>query len=181
MESRDNLFQQSISEKERQNIPKNLLIHFDTLHFLLASFEKKDREKISLQEVLKQAENLNTEMEEVHDRKGIHGGSMDGTSHAKFRSKDGTIWMAKDYPKERLHRAFVDEFVASLSHKLGLSTTMDVKIGTHNNVFKVFVRWEETNGSLWDDLREIGENREDFVRALTADELKQIATEQVLD
>jgi len=53
MESRDNLFQQSISEKERQNIPKNLLIHFDTLHFLLASFEKKDREKISLQEVLK--------------------------------------------------------------------------------------------------------------------------------
>lgn len=156
------------------------IVPMDQLHTLLASPELFTSK--SLQEILGMAQDLTFSMEELKDRKGIQGGSMDGTSHTKFRSReDGSIWMAKDYPKERLHRAFVDELVSGLSRFLNLDTTMDVKLGQFKGEFKVFVRWEETSGSLWDDLRKGQEHSSEFVEKLTDEELKQIATEQVLD
>ncbi|KKR04257.1 MAG: Phage head morphogenesis protein, SPP1 gp7 family [Candidatus Uhrbacteria bacterium GW2011_GWF2_39_13] len=166
-------------EVEKDTNPISI-VPTDQLHTLLASSETIASK--SLEEILEIAEDVTSKMEELKDRKGIQGGSMDGTSHTKFRSKeDGSIWMAKDYPKERLHRAFVDEFVSGLSQFLNLDTTMNVKLGRMNGIFKVFVRWEETTDSLWDDLHKARENPSKFVKALTDQELRQIVIEQVLD
>jgi hypothetical protein len=118
----------------------------------------------------------------LEDRQGIHGGSMDGTTHRKYEDGRGEVWMAKSYPEDRLHRALADVVVAKLSSRLGLETTMDAQIGVIDDEPYSFVKWEESEGSFWENVKQAQINSEDnFSENISKQDLILIVREHVLD
>lgn len=156
------------------------LAHNPLNEFLLGASDTKLID-LGLDGVLASAADYSKIMTPENNREGIQGGSMDGTEHAKYKDRDGQIWMAKTYPNERLHRAMVDELVARLSESLGLKTTMHAKTGLMNGGFKIFVKFEDVQGSLWDDLDAVRGDTAKLVERIPADVLKEMVAEQVLD
>ncbi|MCX6778980.1 MAG: hypothetical protein NTU97_02000 [Candidatus Magasanikbacteria bacterium] len=157
------------------------IVNFNKMHHLLLLASKADLTRLTQEEIVGSADDFTANMTEIQDRVGIEAGNPDGTRHVKFIDQDARVWLAKDYPLERRHRVLADEFVSGLSTKLGLSTTMEAKAGALHGDLTIFVGWEDTIGSLWDDLRESRWQPADLVARLSEQELKQIASEQVLD
>lgn len=144
------------------------------------SLLRSDRE-VTVREFTDSLPDFSNVMKPIDNRDGIIGGSVDGTQHKKYEDSNGDVWMEKTYPGERVHRAVVDELVSSVAEKLQLPSAMTAKVGRMDGKIKVFVKWEEAEGSLWDDLYEMHNDPERFVKMLSAEQLKQIAQEQVMD
>lgn len=111
-------------------------------------------------------------------KEGINGGSLDGTSHQKYIDKENNIWLFKEYPIHRIHRALVDEFVYQVAVSIGIQDAVRIFAGKVNGKFGVFVQWVDNEGSFWD---EVGKRGKDFVEDLTPAVIKRIVREQVLD
>ncbi len=139
----------------------------------------------TLEEYLQGLTDYSSEMQKMDDQSGIQGGSGDGTEHVKMRDSSGKVWLAKFYRPDRLHRALADQLVAQLSAKLGLSTTMESKIGRLGNRIFSFVAWQDgtmpLNSLMPDNMTNTKDNIDGFLNKLYKSELKQIIKEQVLD
>ncbi|MBF0522590.1 MAG: hypothetical protein HQL24_05985 [Candidatus Omnitrophica bacterium] len=118
--------------------------------------------------VLKVAENQN----------GINGGSPDGTVRTKYVDDKGQVWLFKAYPRNRLHRAMVDEIAYKTSLSLGFNDGMVAFVGKIDGRFGAFVQWQDNQGSLWDD---VDLYRGSFPSYLGKESLIRILREQVLD
>lgn len=158
----------------------NALAHNPLNELLLSASDAKLRD-LGVDGILAAAKDYSKTMTPENNREGIQGGSMDGTEHAKYKDQEGQIWMAKTYPKERLHRAMADELVARLSESLGFKTTMHAKTGLMDGGFKIFVKFEDVQGSLWDDLDAVHGDTAKLVERIPADTMTEIVAEQVLD
>jgi len=109
---------------------------------------------------------------------GISGGSVDGTGHRNYVDKVGVKWMFKEYPRQRLHRALVDDVVYKTALRLRLNDSMGVAVVRIGNVFGTLVQWFDNQGSLWSEIRQYGRN---FTQHLSKETLRRIVREQVLD
>ena len=141
------------------------------------------KELSSSRDYLALIDDYTEELQPVGNRDGIHGGSP-GTTHSKFETTDGEVWMAKSYPKDRLHRALVDEVAANVADQIGLTTVMSAKIGKIDGRAYSFVKWEETTGSIWEVIQKLQLEEDDngsFAEKLRKDQLISIVKEHVLD
>ncbi|MFA5092872.1 MAG: HAD-IIB family hydrolase [Candidatus Omnitrophota bacterium] len=144
-----------------------------------------DKGNNSLDGLIAETPDYTGKLVQLQNPKQMSAGNFDGTSHLQFtddpQGKAGQVWLFKGYPRQKWHRALVDEFVYHIAEKLGLKSAIPVFAGRIKNgymtEFGMFMRWEENIGSLYEVYRG------DFIQKLSENKenLKTVLREQVLD